>query len=202
MRFALLALAALLAAQDPPRTPVMWSLKKDQKVRYEFHHRLSTGDKLGVEESSLVFVVTLEGGDLGADLTNGYRLTFDRFAFQKGRDDYDSARDKAAAGGSYPRVLSKCVGTTIEGRISPAGKLGAFEPIRKMIQAGVDAWPDLKGRDKWDADGVDVVARKLEWLLRVGFRRAVARTRATRGRRCTRTTRSRAGRARRCAGPR
>ena len=38
-----------------------------------------------------------------------------------------------------------------------------------MVLAAVDAFPDLKGRDKWNAEGVDLVARRFEWLLKAGF---------------------------------
>ena len=173
MRFALLALAALVIAQEPAGTPIWWSLKKGQKLRYEFNHRLVTGDKTHTTETDLTLVVALEGGDLGADRTNALALTFERIALTKtghgDREDYDSARDKEPPKGSYPRVLSKCVGKTLNLRLAATGSLVNTEDIRKMIQAAVDAWPDLKGRDKWDEKGVTVVARRLEWLLRLGF---------------------------------
>ena len=173
MRFALLALAALVGAQEPAGTPIWWSLKKGQRLRYEFNHRLVTGDKTQTTQTELTLGVALEGGDLGADRTNAVALTFERIALTKSghgdREDYDSARDKEPPKGSYPRVLSKCVGKTLNMRISASGSLVNSEVIRKMIQAAVDSWPDLKGRDKWDEKGVTVVARRLEWLLRLGL---------------------------------
>lgn len=173
MRFALLALAALIGAQEPAGTPIWWSLKKGQKVRYEFNHRLVKGDAATASETDLTIVVALEGGDLGADRANALALTFERIALTKSghgeREDYDSARDKEPPKGDYPRVLSKCVGKTLNLRIAASGRLVTFDEFRKMIQAAVDAWPDLKGRKKWGAEGVDVAARRLEWLLRAGF---------------------------------
>ena len=173
MRVPLLALAALIAVQDPPKTPLAWTLKKDQKVRYEFSHRLVSGPKDHAAQMDLTLVVVIEGGDYGADGTNGANLTFERIALAKSgqgeKEDYDSARDKEPPASSYPRVLSKCVGKTLPIRIAAAGKLIALDEIRKMILAAVDAFPDLRGRKKWDAAGVDVVARRLEWLLRAGF---------------------------------
>lgn len=173
MRFALAVLAALIAAQEPARTPIQWSLKKGQKARYEFNHRLAWGNKEHPQETELTLVVLLEGGDLGADRANDLTLTFERIALLKAgdgeREDYDSARDKEPPGGSYPRVLSKCVGKSTTFRIAASGSFSAFEDLRKMVQEGVDAYPDLKGRSKWDADGVKVVARRLEWLLRLGL---------------------------------
>jgi hypothetical protein len=38
-----------------------------------------------------------------------------------------------------------------------------------MVQAGVDAYPDLKERNNWNADGIDRQARKLEWALKLAF---------------------------------
>src|SRR5262245_18665331 len=97
MRLPLLALAALLV-QDPPKTPIAWTLKKDQKVRYEFNHRLVSGPKEGSNVMDLTLVMGVEGGDYGADGTNAARLTFERIALSKTghgeREDYDSARDK------------------------------------------------------------------------------------------------------------
>jgi len=173
MRFALIVLASLIAAQEPARTPVWWSLKKGQKARYEFNHRLVTGDKNHTKETELTLVVVLEGGDLGADRANAVTLTFERIALLKAgdgeREDYDSARDKEPPASSYPRVLSKCVGKSASFRIAASGSFSAFEDLRKMVQEAVDSYPDLKGRSKWDADGVKVVARRLEWLLRMGL---------------------------------
>ena len=98
MRFALIVLASLIAAQEPARTPIWWSLKKGQKARYEFNHRLVTGDKNHTKEAELTLVVVLEGGDLGADRANAVTLTFVRIALLKAgdgeREDYESARDK------------------------------------------------------------------------------------------------------------
>ncbi len=173
MRFALLVLAALIGAQEPAKVQIAWSLKKGQKVRYEFNHRVVTGDKNHTSQIELTLVVALEGGDLGADRTNALNLTMERIALVKGgtgeREDYDSARDKEPPASSYPRVLSKCVGKTLAMRLGPSGNLVTYDQIQKMIQSAVDAWPDLKGRDKWDAKGVEVAARRLEWLLRIGF---------------------------------
>src|SRR5688572_101790 len=173
MRFALVVLSLLIAAQEPARTPIWWSLAKGQKARYEFNHRLVSGDKERTQETELTLVVVLEGGDLGADRANDVTLTFERIALLKtgdgDREDYDSARDKEPPGGSYPRVLSKCVGKSTKFRIAASGHFSALEDLRKMVQEAVDSYPDLKGRSKWDADGVKVVALRLEWLLRMGL---------------------------------
>ncbi|HEU4339864.1 MAG TPA: hypothetical protein VFS19_07325 [Planctomycetota bacterium] len=173
MRIALVVLAALIAGQEPARTPIWWSLKKGQIARYEFNHRLVSGEKDRTQEAELTLVIVLEGGDLGADRANAVTLTFERIALIKAgdgeREDYDSARDKEPPAGSYPRVLSKCVGKSVSFRIAASGSFTAIEDLRTMVQDAVDAYPDLKGRSKWDADGVKVVARRLEWLLRLGL---------------------------------
>jgi len=168
-----LALIASLFVQDSPKTPIAWTLKKDQKVRYEFNHRLVSGPKDRTNVMDLTLVVGVEGGDYGADGTNAAKLTFERIVLSKtghgDKEDYDSARDKEPPAGSYPRVLSKCVGKTLPIRISASGSLTALDEIRKMVLGAVDAFPDLKGRSKWDAEGVDLVARRFEWLLKAGF---------------------------------
>jgi hypothetical protein len=170
MRLPLLVLAALII-QEPVRTPVGWSLKKSEKVKYEINHRLVTNKKDYTNEYELTLVVVIEGGDLGADRTNAYELTFERIALFRTvwgeREEYDSASDKEPPKSSEPRVLSRCVGKKVSGRISPSGNLGALDEIRKMVQAAVDAHPDIKGR--WGADKIDRAARKLEWSLKLAF---------------------------------
>jgi hypothetical protein len=168
----MLALLASFLVQDPPKIPLAWTLKKDQKVRYEFSHRLVSGPKDHATQMDLTLVVVVEGGDYGADGTNGANLTFERIALAKSgqgeKEDYDSARDKEPPASSYPRVLSKCVGKTLPIRIAATGKLIALDEIRKMIMAAVDAFPDLRGgkvgcrrrRRRRSAPG---------WLLRAGF---------------------------------
>jgi hypothetical protein len=170
---ALAALAALVAAQEPAKVQIAWTLKKGEKVRYEFNHRLETREKDHTELIELTLGVGLEATDPGADRTNGYKLTFERIALSKSGDfDYDTARDKEPPENSYPRVMSKCAGKTIPIRIGPTGKLLALDEIRKTVQDAVDAFPDLKGRSRWNAEGVDATAKKMEWLLRLGFETA------------------------------
>jgi hypothetical protein len=173
MRIAPWVLAALICAQEPAKTPIWWSLKKGQKLRYEFSHKLVTGDARRLSQIDLTLVVEVEGGDLGADRTNGMNLTIERVALAKAghgdREDYDSARDKTPPRSSYPQVLSKCIGKKLAMRLGPSGNLVTYDQIQKMVQAAVDALPELKGREKWNADGVKVEARRIEWLLRLGF---------------------------------
>lgn len=173
MRLPLIALAALIAAQEPAKVQIAWTLKSGEKVRYEFNHRLETREKDDTELLELTLGVGLEATDPGADRTNGYKLTFERIGLSKsGEFDYDSKRDKEPPESSYPRVVSKCVGKTIPIRIGPTGKLVALDEIRKLIQDAVDAFPDLKGRNRWNAANVDATAKRFEWLLRLGFETA------------------------------
>jgi hypothetical protein len=174
MRVSLLVLSALIAAQEPARTPVAWSLKKGQKVRYEMNHKLTTSNLRGrISEIELTLGVTLEAADPVAGDTTRIRFTFERIAFSNSRggaaDRYDSSRDKEPPAGSYPRVLSKCVGQTLSLGFTPSGTLAAFDELRKMIQAAADAFPDLQKREKWNRHGIDHAARRLEWLLRLVF---------------------------------
>jgi hypothetical protein len=172
MRLPILVLTALVL-QDPAGTPIAWSLKKGERVRYEINHRLATSVKDHTNERELTLVVVLEGGDLGADRTNAYDLTLERIALSKSswgeRQEYDSARDKEPSRDSMFRVLSKCVGKKISGRLSPSGNLNALEEIRKLVRAAVDAWPDLKERNHWDEEGIERQAKKLEWALKLVF---------------------------------
>ena len=133
MRLPLLALVALVAAQEPARVPIAWTVKKGQKIRYEFIHKITTNDGTRDTDLQLTIGIGLEGGETAADGTTGLKLTVERIAQSKTageeREEYDSARDKAPPEGSYPRVLSKCVGRTLSIRIGPSGTLTALEEI-------------------------------------------------------------------------
>src|SRR5258705_4998419 len=130
MRLTLAFIAALLI-QEPAKVQIAWTLKRGEKVRYEFNHRLEARFdvmKDGTAQMELTLVVGLEATDPGADRTNGYKLTFERIALSKsGAFDYDSGRDKEPPESSYPRVMSKCVGKTIPIRIGATAKLIALD---------------------------------------------------------------------------
>src|SRR5262245_8101618 len=172
MKLVALLLAALIA-QEPGKQPVAWTLKKGEKVRYEFAHKIVQGDGDRTSDLALTLGVPVEDPEVKADGSLPATLAVERISYakvQRGESEsYDSARDKEPPAGSYPRVLSKCVGKSVSLQLTAAGKLTALDELRKLVQAGVDAWPDLKGRPKWNAEGVDRTARRLELLLRTGF---------------------------------
>ena len=167
MKLALAALVAL-ALQEPVQVPIAWTLKKGEKLRYEMSHKTVTKEGTIDVEGELALRIAIEAGDDTAATLTLERIAWSRVSGEA-REDYDSARDAVPPEGSMSRVLSKCVGQSVAARISPAGKLEVLEELRKLVQSAVEAFDDLKGRRKWDADGVDVVARKMEWLLRWAF---------------------------------
>lgn len=171
MRAWLWPLATLVALQEAPKTPIAWSPKKGERLRYEISQKLQGGDS-----THLTFLagVAIEAGDVGADGKTELTFMLERIAesaqgITEKINDYDSARDKEPPESSMYRVYSKMIGKPFKARMGPTGTLEAYDEIRKLIQAGVDAWPDLEDRPKWSAEKIDALARRIDSFFKTAF---------------------------------
>jgi len=81
-------------AQDAAKVPIAWSLKKGDKVRYEFEYTIVNTLRAETGETKLVAGLVLEATEVAKDGTATVKAVFDRFAAKTsdhGRvEEYDS----------------------------------------------------------------------------------------------------------------
>ena len=176
MKSTLVFLIAALFLQDPPgKSTLACSPAKGEKVRYEITQRLDMGDGVNPPFGELILGVAMVAGEKATDGWIPVTFTLERIAASSktpGADQrsYDSARDQEApADGSAPQVYSKMIGKSLSGRLSSEGKVEAAGELVKVIQAAVDAWPELANRKKWSEPQVSQLAKRLETLLNGAF---------------------------------
>lgn len=162
-----------LQAQDAAKVSIAWSLKKGDKVRYEFEYTVVTTLRAETGETKLVAGLVLEATEVAKDGTATVKATIDRFAVKNsghGRvEEYDSSREGDPPTSSNAKVMAKCVGKPFIMQLSPAGRISAMEGLKKLIQGAVDSLPEVKAKYKWGADGVERAARTLEATLNAGL---------------------------------
>jgi len=167
------ALILGLQAQDAAKVPIAWSLKKGDKVRYEFEYTTAASFHGSTQETKLVAGLVLEATEIAKDGTATLQATIDRFAFKKSSEgsteEYDSSKEGALPTGSNTKVMAKCVGKPFTLQLGPTGKLSALEGLKKLIQGAVDSLPEVKAKSKWRAEGVERAAATLEATLSAGL---------------------------------
>jgi len=170
MRLPLLALAALIAAQEPAKVPLAWTLKKGDKFRCEVGLAQSGTMGTVVSKSVLTFTLGLEVGEAGKDGQADVKATYERIRFSisshSNKDfalDSDQKEDPAIE--PDKRVVLHLKGKTITLKFGPKG----LAQVMGLADALRAAYKSIGAPDDKPPGKSEPIAISFEQVLRINF---------------------------------